>query len=84
MKHMIRKINIDEIPVRVAYRNMLRQEIRDFLASDWPAAEIDTAKYKNAYNAAYSYGMAAKKMGVPVTAMSRESRAFLVKEKPEA
>ena len=77
---MLRKINLEEMPARVSYKNMLRQEIRDFLDSDWPAAEIDTAKYKNAYTAAHSYGVAAKRMGAPVIAVARNGRAFLVKE----
>lgn len=82
---MIRKVELNDIPGRhTRYNNMLRQEIRDFLASDWPAAEIDAAKYKDAATAARCYGTAATKMGVPVIAMTRGGRAFLVKEKPEA
>lgn len=82
---MIRKIDINEIPGRkTKYNNMLRQEIRDFLASDWSAAEIDTAKYKDAYTAAHSYGIAAKKMNANVTAMTRNGRAFIIKNTPKA
>lgn len=82
---MIRKIELNDIPGRLtSYNNMIDREIRDFIDSDWPAAEIDTAKYKNAYTASRSYSSAAKRMGVPVIAMSRGGRAFLVKEKPEA
>lgn len=81
---MIRKINLDDIPGRkTSYNNMIQQEMQDFLRSDWPAAEIDTAKYKNAYTAAKSYGHAARKANLPVIAMARNGRAFLIRNPVE-
>lgn len=81
---MIRKVEISEIPkCRVSYNNMVSQEVKDFLASDWPAAEIDTAKYKNAYTAAKSYGQAARKANLPVLAIARNGRAFLIRNPVE-
>lgn len=81
---MIRKIEINDIPGRQTnYNNMIQQEMRDFLRSDWPAAEIDTAKYKSAYTAAKSYGQAARKANLPVIAMARNGRAFLIRNPVE-
>lgn len=80
---MIRKIEKKDIPTRTThYNNLLIAEIKEFVGTDWPAAEIDIAKYKSATTASAAYKKAVKRMGAPVKVISRNGRAFLLREAP--
>ena len=77
---MIRKIDISEVPRRTTnWNNVLTQELREFVDSDWSAAEVDISKYRNAESARQAYKTAAVRAKLPVLPMARGGRLFLVR-----
>lgn len=78
---MIAKIDPKELPGRAtSYNNIVTADVRDFVNSDWTAAEVKCEKYKTAHSACAAYRSAIKRMGVKVLVMERNDRLFLVKE----
>ena len=77
---MITKIKLENIPGRKCSRNeTAAREVMDFWQSDWPAAEVDIAKYRDAHSAYGVYRVAAEKAKVGVRAVTRENRLFLLR-----
>lgn len=74
---MMHRIDKHDIPAR---RGDPVKDIRDFLAAEWNAAEVDVTKYKDAHSALKTYNQTAKRIGASVHAITRRGRVFLVKE----
>lgn len=78
---MITKIDPRELPGRAtSYNNVITADIREFLESDWPIAEVKCEKYKTSHSACCAYRTAVKRMGVDVIVTERSDRLFLMKK----
>lgn len=80
---MIKKVNQTELPLR--FRSCkVQQDLFEFHDSDWDACEVDISDYKNATTARVAYDTAAKRLGIGVTAITRNNRLFLIRNAENA
>lgn len=78
---MITKIDLEDLPGRATrYNNMVVQDIKDFMDSDWTVAEVATDKYKSVHSAVFSYRKAAQRLGGGCEVTERSGRCFLIKK----
>ncbi len=78
---MITRIELNEIPGRANWHNNIAEaDVRDFLDSDWPVAEVKCDKYKSAHSACVAYRYVAKNMNADVIVTERGGRLFLMRK----
>lgn len=79
---MISKIDPNELPGRATrYNNIVESDIREFIESDWPVAEVGTDKYKTIASAFSAYKNAAKRIAPDyVVVTQRSGRLFLMRK----
>lgn len=78
---MIERIDPRDIPGRAtAYNSMVEADIREFMDSDWPVAEVKTNKYKSVGSASASYRAAIKRLDAGCIVTQRGYRLFLVRK----
>lgn len=80
---MIKKIEITDIPGRATrYNELVTNDIATFIDSQWDAAEVTTAKYKNASSAFNAFRAAIKKSFAPcdVDVIRRGEKVYLVRK----
>ena len=79
---MITKVDITDIPTSKGGRpfgaKSPRNQIIEFLATDWDACEADISNYMDAKSAAAAFCRTAKKY--PVRVIKREAKLYIVKE----
>lgn len=78
---MIQEVKLSDIPGRAtSYNNQVQADIREFLETDWPVAEVGTAKYKSINSACCAYRTAVKRMGVDCIVTMQSGRLFLMRK----
>ena len=78
---MIRKVDVSSVEEFMRGKrtyNRVSRDIIEFHESGWPVAEVDVSQYTNASSCAASYYQAARRMNVPVTAIIRDGKAYLI------
>lgn len=75
-------INVSDIPGRGKSRDacIVQDEVELFYRSGHEAAEVDVSRFVKVRYAQSAYMTAARKMGLPVTVITRCGRLFLVRK----
>lgn len=79
---MLKQIEVSDIPGKSTMKLCkVQQEVMGFWESGWPAAEVTIEGYKNEKSACAAYRAAIKTCKVGVTAMTRDGRLFLIRDR---
>lgn len=79
---MIQKVDPHELPGRATkYNNLAEADIREFIESEWPVAEVKTDKYKSVGSAYSVYRGAAMRIAPDYMIVTQRSgRLFLMRK----